>query len=108
MENDEEINIVFKNGFYVQAMAKAHRLDANPSTFVLVEDVYKEWRNPDTASAKKNIAEKLTSRVLEDEENVFEVQSQWKTPGRFSLREREEVGCTTFALATIALMLNLN
>ncbi|XP_030842228.1 1-phosphatidylinositol 4,5-bisphosphate phosphodiesterase epsilon-1 [Strongylocentrotus purpuratus] len=74
-----------------QAMAKAHRLDANPSSFVLVEDVYKEWRSPDTTTAKKNIAEKVTSRVLDDEENVAELQDQWKTPGRFSLREREEV-----------------
>ncbi|XP_071477015.1 uncharacterized protein [Diadema antillarum] len=73
-----------------QAMAKAHRLDANPSNFVLVEDVYKEWRSPDASTAKKNITEKGTSRVLEDTENVFEVQSQWKTPGRFSLRERDE------------------
>ena len=72
-------------------MAKAHRLDANPSSFVLVEDVYKEWRSPDTTTAKKNIAEKVTSRVLGDEENVAELQDQWKTPGRFSLREREEV-----------------
>ncbi|XP_041477613.1 1-phosphatidylinositol 4,5-bisphosphate phosphodiesterase epsilon-1-like isoform X4 [Lytechinus variegatus] len=74
-----------------QAMAKAHRLDANPSSFVLVEDVYKEWRNPDTSTAKKNIAEKVTSRVLDDEENVADIQAQWKTPGRFSLRERDEV-----------------
>ncbi|XP_038070793.1 uncharacterized protein LOC119739790 isoform X2 [Patiria miniata] len=69
-----------------QAMAKAHRLDADPSNYVLTEEVYKDWKG----SEKKDIQEKVTSRVLEDTERVFDVQNQWKTPGRFTLRERDE------------------
>ena len=69
-------------------MAKAHRLDADPSNFVLTEEVYKDWKGSET---KKDIQEKVTSRVLDDSERVFEVQNLWKTPGRFTLRERDEV-----------------
>ena len=63
-------------------MAKAKRLDTDPSNFWLMEEVYKEWRTTD-ASQPKDITDKVTSRVLDDEENVYEVQNQWKTPGRF-------------------------
>ncbi|XP_022086672.1 uncharacterized protein LOC110977130 isoform X2 [Acanthaster planci] len=69
-----------------QAMAKAHRLDTDPSNYVLTEEVYKDWKG----SEKKDIQEKVTSRVLEDTERVFDVQNQWKTPGRFTLRDRDE------------------
>lgn len=71
-------------------MAKARRLDTDPSNFWLVEEVYKEWRNTDTSTVKKDITDKVTSRVLGDEDNVYDVQNQWKTPGRFTLKERDE------------------
>ena len=70
-------------------MAKAHRLDADPSNFVLTEEVYKDWKG---SEIKKDIQEKVTSRVLDDSDMVFEIQNLWKTPGRFTLRERDEVG----------------
>ncbi|XP_033632686.1 uncharacterized protein LOC117294412 isoform X1 [Asterias rubens] len=70
-----------------QAMAKAHRLDADPSNFVLTEEVYKDWKG---SEIKKDIQEKVTSRVLDDSDMVFEIQNLWKTPGRFTLRERDE------------------
>ncbi|CAG7724464.1 unnamed protein product [Allacma fusca] len=79
-----------------QAFVKARRLE-DPSKFVLVEEL--EPMVPSTSgvgtsdsagSFKKKSTLRGTNRILDDNENVYEVQLKWNTVGRFVLRERKQ------------------
>jgi len=67
---------------------KARRLE-DPTKFVLVEEL--EPMLPSTSagtssdsagSFRKKAMQRSTNRILEDDENVYEVQLKWNTVGR--------------------------
>ncbi|XP_077501808.1 uncharacterized protein LOC144112865 isoform X2 [Amblyomma americanum] len=76
-----------------QALVKARRAE-DPINFVLVEQM--EYPSPLTESAPasgSSVRRRGLSRgrrTLFDDENVYEVQAQWKARGWFELRERNE------------------
>nr|XP_054933838.1 1-phosphatidylinositol 4,5-bisphosphate phosphodiesterase epsilon-1-like [Dermacentor andersoni] len=76
-----------------QALMKARRAE-DPSNFVLVEQM--EYPSPLTETAPtagSSVRRRGLSRgrrTLFDDENVYEVQAQWKARGWFELRERNE------------------
>ncbi|XP_033124802.1 uncharacterized protein LOC117123082 [Anneissia japonica] len=71
-----------------QALAKAHRIDRNLSRYVLVQEIFKDL-------TKKNSEENAIVSIVEDDENVFQLQNLWKTPGRLTIKERNEVFTNT-------------
>lgn len=81
------------NALYSQALMKARRAE-DPSNFVLVEQM--EYPSPLTETAPtagSSVRRRGLSRgrrTLFDDENVYEVQAQWKARGWFELRERNE------------------
>ena len=85
--------------YHLQAMMKAKRAE-DPRHYVLVE------QHSATASEGKSRASRRTSarterRVLADDENVYAVQSQWKsTGGTFTLMHHDnaEVCCVFCAI----------
>ncbi|XP_077544076.1 uncharacterized protein LOC144156122 [Haemaphysalis longicornis] len=76
-----------------QALVKARRAE-DPMNFVLVEQM--EYPSPLAESAPaagSSVRRRGMSRgrrTLFDDENVYEVQAQWKARGWFELRERNE------------------
>ncbi|XP_043491722.1 1-phosphatidylinositol 4,5-bisphosphate phosphodiesterase epsilon-1-like isoform X2 [Polistes fuscatus] len=66
-----------------QALVKARRME-DPMKFVLVEEL--EWGGAGAVGSGSR-----QQRVLRDDENVYSTQAFWKTLGRFSLREREQI-----------------
>lgn len=77
-----------------QALVKARRME-DPSSFVLVEELdytsLSETAPGGSMRMPRGHRGRKDSRVLHDDENVYEVQSRWKAQGRFELRTREEV-----------------
>jgi phosphatidylinositol phospholipase C epsilon len=63
-----------------QALLKARRFD-NPNNFVLVE----ELQPSNVASNAQNYM-----RMVQNEENVYKTQANWKTLGRFIIQERAQ------------------
>lgn len=70
-----------------QAFVKARRLE-DPGKFVLVEELEpliasSSTPAPESAgSFRKKPSQRSTHRVLDDEENVYEVQLKWSNLGR--------------------------
>ncbi|CAL1528797.1 unnamed protein product, partial [Lymnaea stagnalis] len=75
-----------------QAMKKAHRANTeDPRDFVLLEEVTSQNEAHQTSSSKKTGSDKSeNSRILADDENVYQAQNDWKTAGRFVLMSRAE------------------
>ncbi|XP_064469144.1 uncharacterized protein LOC135383352 [Ornithodoros turicata] len=76
-----------------QALVKARRAE-DPNNFVLVEEV--EYPSPlaestPVGSTVRRRGLNRDRRVLYDDENVYEVQAQWKAKGWFELRDRNEM-----------------
>ncbi|XP_071948971.1 uncharacterized protein [Antedon mediterranea] len=67
-----------------QALAKAHRIDRNLMSYVLVEEVF-------NITTRKKMEEKAMVTILNDDENVYRTQNKWATQGRWLIKEREEV-----------------
>ena len=61
-----------------QALLKARRFD-NPNNFVLFEEI-----QPNNANTP------IHQRILQQEENVYKTQANWKTLGRFIIQERTQ------------------
>lgn len=76
-----------------QAMKKAHRAGEDPRNFVLVEelDVQGQGEPPSGGVTRRHGSDKVEMRVLADDENVHEAQSEWKTTGRFVLVPRDNI-----------------
>ncbi|XP_015189292.1 PREDICTED: 1-phosphatidylinositol 4,5-bisphosphate phosphodiesterase epsilon-1-like [Polistes dominula] len=75
-----------------QALVKARRME-DPMKFVLVEEL--EWGGAGAVGSGSR-----QQRVLRDDENVYSTQAFWKTLGRFSLREREQIAPRRHLLPT--------
>lgn len=63
-----------------QALLKARRID-NPNNFVLVEEI-----QPNNL----NLNSQTHQRILQNDENVYKTQANWKTLGRFIIQERTQ------------------
>jgi phosphatidylinositol phospholipase C, epsilon len=61
-----------------QALLKARRFD-NPNNFLLLEEI-----QPNNASTP------IHQRILQQDENVYKTQANWKTLGRFIIQERTQ------------------
>lgn len=61
-----------------QALLKARRFD-NPNNFVLLEEI-----QPNNANTP------IHQRILQQDENVYKTQANWKTLGRFIIQERTQ------------------
>ncbi|XP_052101647.1 uncharacterized protein LOC127735503 isoform X2 [Mytilus californianus] len=74
-----------------QAMMKAHRSDPeNLRKFVLVEEV--ECPSSDTQSphARRHSTDHPDRRILDDDENVYLAQREWKTNGKFIIMDKSQ------------------
>lgn len=76
-----------------QALVKARRVE-DPVNFVLVEEL--EYPTPvaETTPLGSSVRRRGLNRdrrILDDDENVYQVQAQWKAKGWFELRDRAEV-----------------
>ncbi|KAG5673905.1 hypothetical protein PVAND_003906 [Polypedilum vanderplanki] len=60
-----------------QALLKARRFD-NPNNFVLLEEI-----QPNNANTP------VHQRIMQQDENVYKTQANWKTLGRFIIQERQ-------------------
>lgn len=72
---------------------KARRVE-DPVNFVLVEEL--EYPTPvaETTPLGSSVRRRGLNRdrrILDDDENVYQVQAQWKAKGWFELRDRAEV-----------------
>lgn len=72
-----------------QTLVKARRLE-DPSKFVLVEELEPVTStsfgtSEGAGSFRKKSSQRATHRVLQDDENVYEVQLKWNNLGRFRL-----------------------
>ncbi|XP_071449033.1 1-phosphatidylinositol 4,5-bisphosphate phosphodiesterase epsilon-1-like [Hetaerina americana] len=81
-----------------QALVKARRME-DPARFVLVEEL--EWGGSSGTGGAESTSGALSGtssgrrrtrqqRILDDDENVYATQANWRTLGRFVLRERME------------------
>lgn len=61
-----------------QALLKARRFD-NPNNFVLLEEI-----QPNNANTP------IHQRILQQDENVYKTQANWKTLGRFIIQEKTQ------------------
>jgi phosphatidylinositol phospholipase C, epsilon len=61
-----------------QALLKARRFD-NPNNFLLLEEI-----QPNNANTP------IHQRILNQDENVYKIQANWKTLGRFIIQERTQ------------------
>ncbi|XP_071091113.1 1-phosphatidylinositol 4,5-bisphosphate phosphodiesterase epsilon-1-like [Haliotis cracherodii] len=77
-----------------QAMMKSRRANTDdPRNFVLVEELEIQSANESqSGTSRRKGSERCESRVLADDENVHQVQTEWKTNGRFMLVSREKAG----------------
>ncbi|ESO98394.1 hypothetical protein LOTGIDRAFT_114718, partial [Lottia gigantea] len=77
-----------------QAVMKAHRTNTlDPRDYVLVEEI-EIVNDPHTTPGQARTSDRCDSRVLADDENVYHVQNEWKTNGRFVLMEKEAAVAT--------------
>ncbi|KAH9518381.1 Phospholipase C [Bulinus truncatus] len=76
-----------------QAMKKAHRANTeDPRDFVLLEEVSPSEIHQSSSSKRLGGEKSDISRILADDENVYQAQNDWKTAaGRFVLMNRTEV-----------------
>ncbi|XP_041369675.1 1-phosphatidylinositol 4,5-bisphosphate phosphodiesterase epsilon-1-like [Gigantopelta aegis] len=75
-----------------QAMMKARRANTqDPRGFVLVEELDSQ-NIPDSQSApsKHKSSERCKMRILADDENVYQAQTEWKMSCRFVLASRDQ------------------
>ena len=80
-----------------QALAKARRPESH-TEFALIEELeyYSDTNSADgqtsgSSSAKSKKSGAVWRRVLTDEENVYLVQANWKTKGRFELKYKKDI-----------------
>jgi phosphatidylinositol phospholipase C epsilon len=64
-----------------QALLKARRFD-NPNNFILLEEI-----QPNNAN---NANTPVHQRIMQQDENVYKTQANWKTLGRFIIQERTQ------------------
>lgn len=72
-------------------MVKARRAE-DPRQFVLLEEL--ESTQPlssQSGTGRRRGSDKQERRILTDEENVFQAQSEWKTNGKFMLIDKESM-----------------
>lgn len=84
-----------------QALLKARRLE-DPREFVIVEELeYFSDTNSDVVSGSK-VKNKIGGwrRVLDDDENVYLAQAEWKTKGKFELKHRDDVTGSDMSVLT--------
>lgn len=69
-----------------QALVKARRME-DPSKFVLVEELeYGHLGDPSSSGSKSK--SRIERRILDDYENIYQLQSGWKTLGKLMLKDR--------------------
>ncbi|XP_023223275.1 1-phosphatidylinositol 4,5-bisphosphate phosphodiesterase epsilon-1-like isoform X2 [Centruroides sculpturatus] len=74
-----------------QALIKARRLE-DPSRFVLVEEMeYPPLAESTPTGTVRKRGIHRERRILEDNENVYQVQAKWKVKGWLELREKDEI-----------------
>lgn len=75
-----------------QALIKAHR-DEDPKSFVIVEEVdnFADGAQSEQSFMFKNKTSSSYRRVIADDENIYEIQTQWKNKGKFELKYRSEI-----------------
>lgn len=80
-------------GIISQALIKAHR-DEDSKSFVIIEEIenFSESNQNDSSSfsfkSKSGIGYR---RVVGDQENIYDVQTQWKNKGKFELKYRKDI-----------------
>ncbi|KAG8224032.1 hypothetical protein J437_LFUL001109 [Ladona fulva] len=90
-----------------QALVKARRME-DPARFVLVEEL--EWGGSTGSGVADSTSGALSGtsgrrrtrqqRILDDDENVYTTQANWRTLGRFVLRERIEATSASASSST--------
>ncbi|OTF69369.1 Phosphoinositide phospholipase C-like protein [Euroglyphus maynei] len=73
-----------------QALHKAHRSE-DPKKFVLVEEIenFIDTQPPNETKSNKNCVS--YRRVLKNDENIYNVQTQWKNKGKFELKYHSDI-----------------
>lgn len=73
-------------------MKKAHRANTeDPRDFVLLEEIMSQNETQQRTSKSSAPDKGDSSRLLADDENVYQAQNDWKTAGRFVLMSKAEV-----------------
>lgn len=68
---------------------KAHRSDPeNLRKFVLVEEVECSGGETQSPHARRHSTEQPEKRILEDDDNVYLAQREWKTNGKFVIMDK--------------------
>lgn len=84
-----------------QALLKARRME-DPRNFVIIEEIeYYCDTGSDSASGTSKSKSKMSGcwrRVLEDHENVYSVQAEWKTKGKFELKNRDDINANDMTI----------
>ena len=72
-------------------MMKAHRSDPeNLRKFVLVEEVEGPSGETQSPHARRHSTDHPEKRILDDDENVYLAQKEWKTNGKFVIMDKSQ------------------